>query len=99
MTSETLAKSLESGRRSGLRLGLYFLLGLVLVGLGMYWVRHLVTQPVEEGLEDKAEDYDAGHEPTEEDYDYMDDDDFVDPEDEDLLEEDYDDEMGNDDED
>lgn len=95
MTSETLAKSLEGGRRSGLRLGLYFLLGLVLVGLGMYWVRYLVTRPIEEGLEDKEEDY---HEATDEDYDYMDDDDFVDPEDEEFLEEEYDEEMGNDDE-
>jgi hypothetical protein len=90
MTSETLAKSVASERGSAARAALLLLLTVGLV-LGLYWAVGLATM---EGKK-RAQAQNSGHdyesyEPNEEDYDYLDDDDFEDPDeeyDEELLEE------------
>ena len=105
MTSETLAKSLESERRSSKQAIVLFLL-VVMIGLGLYWVVGLVSTKVEEPERHTDHHDDEMYEPTDDDYDYLDDDDFIEPEeedyDEDLLEEvneeiDYDEEKSPDD--
>ena len=89
MTSETLAKSLETERKSGQSTAVSIIL-VVLIIFGVYWFAvRASTQEVAEKQTDHDED---GYHPTEEDYEYMDDDDFddeddIDDEDYDLLEE------------
>ena len=85
MTSETLAKSLETERKSGQGTAITIIL-IVLIVFGVYWfaVRASAQQEEPEKQTDPDED---GYHPTEEDYEYMDDDDF---DEEDLDDEDYD---------
>ena len=93
MTSETLAKSLESDRKSGQ--GVAILVLVLVIVLGVYWFA--VRASHQGDPEKEAEEDVDGYHPTEEDYEYMDDDDFdeddLDDEDYDLLEE-SDDEEG-----
>jgi len=89
MTSETLAKSLESERKSGQGTAIAIIL-VVLVIFGVYWFA--VRASTQEDAEKQIDPDEDGHHPTEEDYEYMDDDDFddeddIDDEDYDLLEE------------
>ena len=92
MTSETLAKSLESDRKSGQ--GVAILVLVLVIVLGVYWFA--VRSSHQGDPEKEAEEDVDGYQPTEEDYEYMDDDfdeDDLDDEDYDLLEE-SDDEEG-----
>ena len=94
MTSETLAKSLESDRKSGQ--GVAILVLVLVIVLGVYWFTVRSSHQGGDPEKEAEEDVDGYH-PTEEDYEYMDDDDFdeddLDDEDYDLLEE-SDDEEG-----
>merc|ERR1712038_2137555 len=87
MTSETLAKSLESDRKS--EQGVAILVLVLVIVLGVYWLT--VWSSHQGDPEKEAEEDVDGYHPTEEDYEYMDDDDFdeddLDDEDYDLLEE------------
>merc|ERR1712088_275462 len=88
-TSETLAKSLESERKSGQSTAIFIILVVLLI-FGVYWFAVRASTQEAEKQTDADED---GYHPTEEDYEYMDDDDFddeddLDDEDYDLLEED-----------
>ena len=95
MTSETLAKSLESDRKSGQ--GVAILVLVLVIVLGVYWFAVRSSHHHQGDPEKEAEEDVDGYHPTEEDYEYMDDDDFdeddLDDEDYDLLEE-SDDEEG-----
>ena len=84
MTSETLAKSLESERKSGQSTAISIIL-VVLIIFGVYWFAFRASTQEAEKQTDPDED---GYHPTEEDYEYMDDDDFDDEDD--LDDEDYD---------
>ena len=84
MTSETLAKSLESERKSGRSTAISIIL-VVLIIFGVYWFAFRASTQEAEKQTDPDED---GYHPTEEDYEYMDDDDFDDEDD--LDDEDYD---------
>ena len=84
MTSETLAKSLESERKSGQSSAICIIL-VVLIVFGIYWFAVRASTQEAEKQTDHDED---GYHPTEEDYEYMDDDDFDDEDD--LDDEDYD---------
>ena len=91
MTSETLAKSLESERKSGQSTAISIIL-IVLIVFGVYWFAVRASTQAEKQTDEHDED---GYHPTEEDYEYMDDDDFddeddIDDEDYDLLEEEED---------
>merc|ERR1712013_42741 len=98
MTSETLAKSLESDRKSGQ--GVAILVLVLVIVLGVYWFAVRSSHQVGDPEKEAEEDVDGCH-PTEEDYEYMDDDDFdeddLDDEDYDLLEESDDEEEESDD--